>query len=151
MPRSALKQIIDAHAGKPDELLMVAEELMDCFGAIPTTAPTLIQQKLGLTATEVQSILSFYDYPINDAPIKCRVEVCRAISCHLKSADAVLRHLCEAMNTQPGQIKEDSRLLITNVDCLSDCERAPAVHVNKESVATTDLAMLVRRIQEALA
>ena len=146
-----LEQIIATHAGKPDELLVLAEQLVDQFRAIPTTALPLMQQQLGLTATEIQSVLSFYHYPVTDAPIKCHVEVCRALSCHLKSADAVLRHLCDSLGAKPDQVTDDGRLLIARVDCLSDCERAPAVHINGEYVAATDLDALVKRIQEAMA
>ncbi|MEK6664500.1 MAG: NAD(P)H-dependent oxidoreductase subunit E [Pseudomonadota bacterium] len=151
MTIQTLEQIITAHAGKADELLVLAEQLMDRYRAIPTSALPLIQQQLGLTATEIQSVLSFYHYPVTDAPIQCRVEVCRALSCHLKSADAVLRHLCGAFGALPDQVTEDGRLLIARVDCLSDCERAPAVHINGEYVAATDLDALVKRIRESLA
>lgn len=150
MTTQTLEQIISTHTGKPDELLVVAERLMDRYRAIPTAALTLMQEQLGLTATEIQSVLSFYHYPVTDAPIQCHVEVCRALSCHLKSADAVLRHLCDALGATPDQVTEDGRLLITQVDCLSDCERAPAVHINGEHVAATDLDALVQRIQAAL-
>jgi len=150
MTTQTLEQIISIHAGKPDELLVLAEQLVDQFRAIPTAALPLMQQQLGLTATEIQSVLSFYHYPVTDAPIKCRVEVCRALSCHLKSADALLHHLCGALGALPDQVTADGSLLIAQVDCLSDCERAPAVHVNGEHVAATDLDALVKRIQAAL-
>lgn len=146
-----LEQIIATHTGKPDELLVVAEQLMDRYRAIPTAALPLMQQQLGLTATEIQSVLSFYHYPVTDTPIKCHVEVCRALSCHLKSADTVLRHLCGAFGALPDQVTEDGNLLIARVDCLSDCDRAPAVHINGEYVAATDLNALVKRIQAVLA
>lgn len=151
MTPQTLEQILAAHAGKPDELLVVAEKLMDCFHAIPTAAPALMQQQLGLTATEIQSVLSFYRYPVTDAPVKCHVEVCGALSCHLKSADSVLRHLCGAFGASPDQVTDDGRLLIARADCLSDCDRAPAVHVNGQRVSATDLGVLVKRIEEALA
>ena len=151
MTSQTLEQILAAHAGKPDELLVVAEELMDRFHAIPTAAPALIQQQLGLTATEIQSVLSFYRYPVTDAPVKCYVEVCCALSCHLKSADSVLQHLCGTFGAAPDQVTEDGRLLIATANCLSDCDRAPAVHINGQRVSATDLDALVNRIQEALA
>jgi len=146
-----LEQILAAHAGKPDELLVVAEKLMDRFHAIPTAAPALMQQQLGLTATEIQSVLSFYRYPVTDAPVKCHVEVCCALSCHLKSADSLLQHLCDAFRAAPDQVTDDGRLLITRADCLSACDQAPAVHVNGQHVSATDLDAVVIRIQEALA
>jgi len=146
-----LEQIIAVHAGKPDELLVVAEELMDRYRAIPVAALVPMQQQLGLTATEIQSVLSFYHYPVTDEPVKCHVEVCGALSCHLKSADEVLNRLCSALGASPGLVTEDGRLLIARVECLSDCERAPAVHVNGQRVSAADLDVLVKHIHEVLA
>jgi formate dehydrogenase subunit gamma len=145
-----LEQIVAPHAGKPDELLVVAEKLMDRYCAIPTAAVTLMQQQLGLTSTEIQSVLSFYHYPVTDTPVRCHVEVCCALSCHLKSAEDVLRHVCHAFAAELDQVTEDDRLLIARVDCLSDCDRAPAVHINGQRVAATDLDALVKHIKDAL-
>lgn len=146
-----LQQIISAHAGKPDELLVVAEQLMDHYQAIPIAALELMQQSLGLTATEIQSILSFYHYPVTDKAVKCHVEVCGALSCHLKSSDDVLKRLCRTLNVTPGQVSDDGRLLVAKVECLSDCDRAPALHINGQRVSAADLDAVVKRIHEVLA
>lgn len=144
-----LEQMVSIHAGKPDELLVLAEELMERFGTIPEAAPPLMQ-KLGLAAEEIRSILSFYHYPISDTPVRCRVEVCGAISCHLKKTDQLLHELCEVFSVEPGVIRQDNQLLISRSECLSHCEQAPAVSVNGEPHAGNDLQSLVVRIREAL-
>lgn len=150
MPQT-LEQIIAIHAGKPDELLVVAEKLMDQYRAIPIAALALMQQQLGLTATEIQSILSFYHYPVTDEPVKCHVEVCCALSCHLKLADDVLKRLCGALDASPDEVTEDGCLLISRVECLSDCDRAPAVHINGQRISAADLNVVVKHIREVLA
>lgn len=146
-----LEQMIAVHAGKPDELLVLAEKLIDHYRAIPIAALVLMQQQLGLTATEIQSILSFYHYPVTDEPVKCHVEVCCALSCHLKSAEDVLKHLCSTLVASPDQVTEDGRLLIARAECLSDCDRAPAVHVNGQRISAADLNAVVQHILEVLA
>ena len=146
-----LDQMIAIHAGKPDELLVVAEKLMDRYRVIPLAALTLMQQHLGLTPTEIQSVLSFYHYPVTDDPVKCHVEVCCALSCHLKSADDVLKRLCSTLNVSPDQVSEDGSLLISRVECLSDCDRAPAVHINGQRVSATELDVVIKHIHEVLA
>ena len=144
-----LERMVAIHAGKPGELLMLAEELMDHFGTIPEAAPALMQQ-LGLTAGEIQSILSFYHYPVSNTPVRCRVEVCGALSCHLKNSADLLHALCETFSAEPGVIKADSRLLISRSECLSHCDHAPTVSVNGENCAGADLPGLIARIREAL-
>ena len=151
MTSQTLEKIVAPHTGKPDELLVVAEKLMDRYRAIPTAALKLMQQQLGLTSTEIQSILSFYHYPVTDTPVRCHVEVCCALSCHLQSADNVLQHICRAFAAEPDQVTDDGRLLVARVDCLSDCDRAPAVHINGQRVSASDLDALVKHIKQALA
>lgn len=146
-----LGQLISECAGEPGALLLVAEKLMDQYRSIPYAAIPLMQQHLHLTSTEIQSILSFYHYPLTEIPIVCYVEVCTAISCHMQGASRFLQRLCETLQVQPNEPSADGRLLVTAVNCLSACERAPAVHVNGEYLRATDFNYVVNRIHEILA
>ena len=149
MPQT-LEQLIIDHARQPGALLVIAEQLMVQYRAIPTQALALLQQHLGLSATQVQSILSFYHYPITDTPIVCQIEVCVALSCHLHDADKLLQRLCREFAVVANQVTEDGRLLIMTVNCLSDCDRAPAVRINGEYVMATDHDAVVQHIKRVL-
>jgi len=149
MPQT-LEQLIADHTGQPGALLVVAEKLMAQYRSIPTKALTLLQQHLGLAATEIQSVLSFYHYPVTDAPVLCQVEVCLALTCHLRQAEPLLQHLCHEFSLVANQVSEDGRLLIATMNCLSDCDRAPAVRINGEFVMATDVETLVQHIKQVL-
>jgi NADH:ubiquinone oxidoreductase subunit E len=105
-----IEQLITENAREPGALLLITEKLMDQYQAIPVKSLSLLQQYLCLTFTEIQSILSFYHYPVTDKPITCTVEVCTALSCHLKYTDNLLEHLCNSFSVEANRVSDDGRL-----------------------------------------
>jgi NADH:ubiquinone oxidoreductase subunit E len=145
-----LEQLIAENASQPGALLLIAEKLMDRYQAIPTRALSLLQQQLGISATEIQSILSFYHYPVTQQPVKCLVEVCCALSCYLKNSDNLLQQLCKAFSVEANRVSSDGRLLISTVNCLSFCEQGPALTVNGKQLAFSSTEDVVAHIRSVL-
>ncbi len=126
----SLEELIASSAARPGALLVIAEQIMDRYAIIPPSALPLMEKRLGITATELNSVLSFYRYPIGDSAVKCRVEFCQAVSCHLNAAHNILTHLLTTFDVRPDEASADGRLLIATVNCLSACDQAPAMTVN---------------------
>lgn len=126
----SLEELIVSSAARPGALLVIAEQLMDRYAIIPPSALPLMQKQLDITETELNSVLSFYRYPIGDSAIKCRVEFCQAVTCHLNAAHDILKHLMTTFDVRPDEVSTDGRLLIATVNCLSACDQAPAMTVN---------------------
>jgi NADH-quinone oxidoreductase subunit E len=100
---------------------------------VPLQAVVEIAQLLDLTPAQVQDTVSFYGYFKQDNPAgRCRIWVCRSISCALRGADELLEHLSHSLHVQPGETTPDGRLTLEFAECLGACEHAPCVLANDE-------------------
>jgi NADH-quinone oxidoreductase subunit E len=87
-----------------------------------------IARLLDLSPAQVQDTLTFYGYFKQDKPHgRCRLWVCRSISCALRGADELLDHLSETLGVHPGETTADGRVTLEHAECLGACEHAPCM------------------------
>jgi NADH-quinone oxidoreductase subunit E len=95
---------------------------------VPRQAVVEIAELLGLAPAQVQDTLSFYGYFPQDRPHgRCRMWVCRSISCALRGGEELLDHLSRRLGIQPGQTTPDGRVTLEHAECLGACEFAPCI------------------------
>ena len=100
---------------------------------VPMQAVVEIAELLDLAPAQVQDTLSFYGYFKQDKPHgRCRLWVCRSISCALRGADDLLDHLSHTLHVQPGETTPDGRITLEFAECLGACEHAPCVLANND-------------------
>ncbi len=145
MEPQELESLVAAHAGRPGALLVVAEALMDRLRVIPPPALPLLAAHLGLPLAEVRSVLSFYRYPVADAPPRVELEICNALTCRLKGAHALLAAAANAAGAHGAALR------VTTAHCLSACDAAPAAALNGELHGALTPAQLTALLRAALA
>ncbi len=95
---------------------------------VPRQAVVEIAELLGLAPAQVQDTLTFYGYFKQDGPHgRCRLWVCRSISCALRGADELLDHLSHTLGVAPGETTGDGRVTLEYAECLGACEHAPCM------------------------
>ncbi len=90
---------------------------------------TEIAELLGITPTEVASIIGFYTLYHDKPGGKYRIQVCNDLPCALRGADEFLEKLCENIGIQVGETSEDGLVTIEAVMCLAACDKAPMFQV----------------------
>lgn len=107
----------------------------DALRYVPRQAVVEIAQLLGLAPAQVQDTLTFYGYFKQDEPHgRCRLWVCRSISCALRGADDLLDHLSHALHVAPGETTADGRVTLEYAECLGACEHAPCLLADQQLV-----------------
>jgi len=102
---------------------------------VPLAAVVEIAELLGLAPAQVQDTLSFYGYFKQDhAHGRCRLWVCRSISCALRGADELLEHLSHTLGVVPGETTPDGRVTLEYAECLGACEHAPCMLADRSLV-----------------
>src|SRR6478672_3087525 len=95
---------------------------------VPPRAVVEIAKLLDLHPAQVQDTLSFYGYFKQEAPHgRCRLWVCRSISCALRGGDELLDHLSHSLGVKPGHTTPDGRVTLEYAECLGACEHAPCM------------------------
>ena len=109
MPLIYLAQRDDMHVSRDD-----MEEIADI---------------LGISRTEVASVVGFYSLYYDQPQGRYRIQVCTDLPCALRGADKFLQELCSSLGIQPGETTTDGLVTIEAVMCLAACDRAPMFQV----------------------
>ena len=88
-----------------------------------------IAEILGITTTDVASIVGFYTLYYDQPEGKYRVQVCTDMPCALRGAEEFLAKLCENLGIRVGETTPDGMVTVEHVMCLAGCDRAPLFQV----------------------
>lgn len=106
------------------------------FGWISREAVDYVAGLLSLSPAFVWGVVTFYTM-YNRAPVgKHLIQFCTSISCHLNGAEEVY-HECRKKlgGLKPGETTPDGKFTVIEVECLAQCDKAPAVMVNGDDHA----------------
>jgi NADH-quinone oxidoreductase subunit E len=88
---------------------------------------------LGISATDVASIVGFYSLYYDQPRGKYHIQVCTDLPCALRGAERFLEELCKRLNIQPGETTADGLITVEPVMCLAACDKAPMFQVQSGS------------------
>jgi len=86
----------------------------------------------GITPSEAESIASFYTLLFKHPAGAHKIHVCRTLSCMLRGADELQRHVRQRLGLASGESSPDGRFYYEEVECLAACDRAPCLQHNLE-------------------
>jgi NADH-quinone oxidoreductase subunit E len=84
-----------------------------------------IGEVLGISATEVASIVGFYSLYYDEPKGKYHIQVCTDLPCALRGADRFMKELCSRLGIKPGETSADGLITVEAVTCLAACDKAP--------------------------
>ncbi len=88
-----------------------------------------VAEILGMSVTEVKSIIGFYSLYYDEPAGKYRIQVCTDLPCALRGADKFFDELCARLNIRPGETTADGFITVERVMCLAACDKAPMFQV----------------------
>jgi NADH-quinone oxidoreductase subunit E len=88
-----------------------------------------IGEILGISSTQVASIVGFYSLYYDTPGGRYRIQVCTDLPCALRGADQFLEELCARLGVKPGETTADGLITIEAVMCLAACDKAPMFQV----------------------
>jgi NADH-quinone oxidoreductase subunit E len=99
-------------------------------------AMTEIAEIVGVSATEVASLVGFYSLFYDKPGGRYRIQVCTDMPCALRGADKFLAELCTRLGIHPGGTTPDGLITVEEVMCLAACDKAPMFQVQSASGLT---------------
>lgn len=105
-----------------------------------------IAEHLGISATDVDSVATFYNLIFRQPVGRHVVMVCDSVSCWIMGYDGIRRHLRERLGIDHGQTTPDDRFTMLPIVCLGCCDHAPAMMVDGDLHSDLDS----KRVDSAL-
>ncbi len=134
--KAAFDRLLTRYPTKQAALLPTLWLAQKEFGWISREAVDYVASLLELSPAFVWGVVTFYTM-YNRAPVgKHLIQFCTSISCHLNGAEDVYR-LCRKKlgDLAPGETTPDGKFTVIEVECLAQCDKAPAVMVNGDDYA----------------
>jgi NADH-quinone oxidoreductase subunit E len=104
--------------------------VQDQQGYITTQSMRYVSGLLGITAADVEDVVSYYTMFFTRPVGKFVLSVCRTLSCALNGAERVTEELRDALHIRSGETDPSGTFTLLEVECLGACDRAPVIMVN---------------------
>ena len=133
MIRTEFESILEKHPdANRDHLIPILQEFQETYGYLSRDSVVAIAKHLGLPASKVYGVATFYNQ-FRFAPLGFyHVQVCRGTACHVKGSAKVLEALKQTLNCNPGQTTRDGLFSLEVVACIGACGLAPVISINGE-------------------
>jgi NADH-quinone oxidoreductase subunit E len=138
--QSEIEQILNKYPAdrKRSAVLPVLVIAQQEYGYCTPEAIQEVASIVGITPTEVESVVGFYTL-FYDKPIgRHLVQVCNDMPCALRGSDKFLDHACAKLGLDKhqvehgGQTTADGSITLESVVCLAACDKAPMMQVDLE-------------------
>lgn len=127
---AAFRQLAARYPEKRSALVPMLALAQKEHGWVRPEAVQYVANYLGLSPSDVESVVSFYTL-LHRRPVGHNVLlVCTNISCMLCGSDAIHATLRKRLGIDWGETTPDGRFTLIEAECLGSCTTAPVLQVN---------------------
>jgi NADH-quinone oxidoreductase subunit E len=112
---------------KREYLIPILQAVQESQGFLSREAIVRIAGHLGLPASKVFGVATFYNQFRFQSQGRFNVQVCRGTACHVKGSAAVLNAVKRGLKVEPGQTTRDGVFSLEVVACIGACGLAPVI------------------------
>ncbi len=136
-----------SHESKPAiiESLLILQHYND--GYVTQDIMRALANYLSVSEIDVLEVATFYTM-INTEPVGRNViSVCNNVSCMLRGADDILKHVEKKLCVKVGESTPDNKFFLKDeIECLAACNGAPMMQVNHRNYEN----LTIKRVDEIL-
>lgn len=102
-------------------------------GWVPDGAIHAIAAVLGIPASDVEGVATFYSQIFRQPVGRHIIRVCDSMTCFIGGHESVLGAIQQQLGIAPGQTSADGRFTLLPVCCLGNCDKAPALMIDDDT------------------
>ena len=149
---AVIDAIVHKHNVQLGAVIPVLQEIQDAYGYIPPVAIECIAENMGIPASEIYGIVTFYGQ-FRLQPIgKNLIKVCHGTACHLSGTERIAQALAQVVGANEGETSQDGVFTVERVACLGCCSLAPCLMLNGEvhgRLTPEAINKIMSQVQEA--
>jgi len=119
----------DNRAASIDALKIVQKK----HGWVPDGAIAPIGEILGIPASDVEGVATFYNLIFRRPVGRNVIKICDSISCFLTGYDEVRNAISAQLRINLGQTTPDMRYTLLPICCLGACDKGPVLMINDDT------------------
>jgi len=145
--RKFISQAAEGHGRRRSALISILQALQDEYGEVSQFAMQHLAHLLGIHATEVYSVATFYHFISTKPKGKFVIRLSYDMPSIMKGARAVARQLENDLGIRFGETTADGVFTLEWTSCIGMNDQAPAMMVNHEVFSNLTAARVHRIIE----
>lgn len=131
--RSAIEHEIHHYEDSRAASIEALKIVQKARGWVPDGAIGAIAELLGIPASDVEGVATFYSQIFRVPVGRHIIRVCDSMTCYIGGHESVLERLRTLLGIAPGQTTADGRFTLIPVCCLGNCDKAPALMIDNDT------------------
>ena len=133
----------DPRAASIEALKIVQKER----GWVPDGAIHAIGEVLGIPASDVEGVATFYSQIFRQPVGRHIIRVCDSMTCFIGGHESILGSIKNQLGIAPGQTTADGRFTLLPVCCLGNCDKAPALMIDDDTFGNVDAGSVAQLLE----
>ncbi|MGI6684543.1 MAG: NAD(P)H-dependent oxidoreductase subunit E [Bacillota bacterium] len=125
-----LDALLKPYQGQSSALIEVLHQVQDLIGYLPRGVQLKIADTLGVSLSEVYSVVSFYSRFTTKPQGKHKVCMCKGTACYVKGSPEILDRFEKELGIESGDTTNDGKYSLEVVRCLGACGLGPVMTVD---------------------
>jgi NADH-quinone oxidoreductase subunit E len=117
-------------------------------GWVPDAAIPAIGRLLGIPASDVEGVATFYNLIFRRPVGRYVIKVCDSVACFLTGYEEVRDEICKQLGVGFGETTADGRFTLLPICCLGACDRGVVLMIDDDThfgISPQDIARLLER------
>jgi NADH:ubiquinone oxidoreductase subunit E len=123
------KEIVKKHGKDKSFLIAILQDIQEEYGYLPKDALNAAGEQLGIPASRIYEVATFYNSFSLNPRGQYLVEVCAGTACHVQGAFNLMDRLQRDLEIKCGETTKDNMFTLEEVRCLGCCSLAPVVRI----------------------
>lgn len=119
----------DARAVSIEALKIVQKQR----GWVPDGAISSIAALLGIPASDVEGVATFYSQIFRQPVGRHIIRYCDSVVCHIMGYPAIQAALEQHLHIKPGETTADGRFTLLPTCCLGNCDKGPTLMIDDDT------------------
>lgn len=102
-------------------------------GWVPDGAIYAIADVLGIPASDVEGVATFYSQIFRQPVGRHVIRYCDSVVCHITGYQGIKAAIEKKLNIKPGQTTYDGRFTLLPTCCLGNCDKGPTMMIDEDT------------------
>lgn len=140
----AIHHYPDPRAASIDALKIVQRE----EGWVPDAAITAIAEILGIPASDVEGVATFYSQIFRQPVGRHVIRLCDSMVCYINGHESIQAELKNQLNIGLGETTADGRFTLLPVCCLGNCDKGATMMIDDDTHGGLEPAAIASLLEQ---
>ena len=127
-----VEEICQQFNNDPGELISILHACQNQRGYLPEAVQRVIARQLGIPASKVYGVVTFYSFFSMVPKGKYPVSVCLGTACYVRGSDKVLEEFKRVLGIEVGETTPDGKFSLDCLRCVGACGLAPVATIGEK-------------------